>query len=243
MRFSITVRIIIFTLAILLCAIPACNKSSNSASTLKIEAKLAEAGSIIPREVEISGNQVRIAIEIPSGETEFTLFSTWIYLFDLALENVPDAKQVVLELYILGEPYAIITAQSDDIKAVIAEKMDMLTFFSRLVMTDQRPPEDSLRQALASGDWIVTNITITSKRVDIEAFPPVVKTHEEIVMYIFEAMHLTAAYAPDSQQVYLNLLLTEQPDLVVLANMADVRAFQLGEINAGTFLASLIISE
>jgi len=62
-------------------------------------------------------------------------------------------------------------------------------------------------------------------------------------LYIFEAMHLTAIYAPDSQQVYLNLLLTEQPDLVVMANMSDVRAFQLGEIDAGTFLALLTISE
>jgi len=58
-----------------------------------------------------------------------------------------------------------------------------------------------------------------------------------------EAFHLTTLYAPDSQQVYLHLLLTEEPDLIVMANMSDVHAFQICEIDAGTFLSGLTISE
>ena len=243
MNVSRTTRIIILAFAVLLLAVPACNTNTIDTATSEIETKMAETGSIIPRTVEIDRDQVSIAIEIPSGETEFGLYSTWVYLFDLALKNVPNVNQVVLELYTLGEPYATLTARSDDIEAVISEEIDLLTFFSRLEMQDQRPPEEGLCQALASRDWIVTNVTITSKRVDIEAFPPVSQTHEEIVMDLFEALHLTTLYAPDSQQVYLHLLLTEQPDLIVMANMADVRAFQVGEIDAGTFLAGLTISE
>ena len=62
-------------------------------------------------------------------------------------------------------------------------------------------------------------------------------------MYLFEALHLVSVYAPDSQQVYLQLLLIEQLDLIVIANMDDVRAYQVGEKDAGIFLASLTISE
>lgn len=243
MKISRTVRIIIFGFAILFLTIPACKMNTADSAISEIETKLAETGSFIPRTVEITRDQVSIAIEIPSGETEFGLYSSWVYLFNIALENVPNTKQVVLELYTLSEPYATLTAQSDDIEEVISEEIDLLTFFGRLEMRDQRPPEEGLRQALASQDWIITDITITSKRVDIEAFPPVVQTHEEIVMDWFEAFHLTTLYASDSQQVYLHLILTEQPDLTVMANMADVRAYQVGEIDVGTFLTSLTISE
>jgi hypothetical protein len=243
MKVSRTLLMIILTFAVLLLAAPACNMNAIDTATSKIEEKLAETGSFIPRNVEVTRDHVSIAIEISSGETEFGLYSSWVYLFNIALENAPNVNQVVLELYTLGEPYATLTAQSDDIEEVISEEIDLLTFFSRLEMTDQRPPEKGLRQALASRDWIVTNVTITSKRVDIEAFPPDSETHEEIVMDWFEALHLTTLYAPDSQQTYLHLLLTEQPDLIVMANMEDVRAFQVGEIDAGTFLARLTISE
>jgi hypothetical protein len=238
---------IILAFTVLLLAAPACNMphgdSAIDIATSKIEEKLAETGNLTPRTVEITRDQVTVAIDIPLGETEIGLYSTWVYLFNCALENVPNANQVVLELYTLGEPYATLIAQSDDIEAVISEQIDLLTFFSRLEMQDQRSPEDGLRQALASRDWIVTNVTITRKRVDIEAFPPVAQTYEEIVMDLFEAIYLTVVYAPDSQQVYLHLLLTEQPDLTVMANMADVHAYQVGKIDPGTFLSGLTISE
>jgi len=183
MKSSVIVRIVVFIFTIILFATTACKTDTSDTVVLEIEAELAETGNIIPRTIEISEDQVIISIEIPSGETEFTLYSTWVYLFNLALENVPAASQVVLELYTLGEPYATLTAKSDDIEAVINEEIDLLNFFSRLEMTDQRPPEDGLRQALASRNWIVTDVTISSNRTDIEAFPPVVQTHEEIVMY------------------------------------------------------------
>ena len=82
-----TTRIIILVFAVLLLAVPACNMNNTDNATSEIEAKMAETGSIIPRTVEIDREQVSIAIEIPSGETEFGLYSPWVYLFNIALES------------------------------------------------------------------------------------------------------------------------------------------------------------
>jgi len=241
MKAFFTVKIIISITVILLAAVPACTSNKNRISD--IEEEIAQTTSIIPRSVQIEKDLVSIAIEIPSGETESGMYLTCVYLFDVAIKNVPNAEQVILKLYTLDKPYVTLTAQSDDIKELISEKIDLLTFFARIEMDDERSAQDGLRQALASRDWIVTSIEINSEYVDIKAFIPEARANEEIATYLFEAMHLATVYAPDSQKIYLHILLTEEPDLTVTVNMEDVRKFETGTIDAGTFLAGWITSD
>jgi hypothetical protein len=235
------VKIIIFITVILLAMVPACTLGKTQ--VLKIEEEIAQTTSIIPRSVEIEKDLVSIAIEIPSGETESGLYLTCVYLFDVAIKNVPNAKQVILKLYTLDVPYATLTAQSDDIKELISEKIDFLTFFARIELSDERSAQDGLRQALSSRDWIVSSVEINSEYVDIKAFMPEARANEEIATHMFEAMHLATIYAPDSQKINLKILLAEEPDLTVSVNMEDVRKFQAGQIDAGTFLAGWITSD
>lgn len=228
-------------LAMLACNLPVVVHTAEQESAAEVAETLAESGNFTVRSAAYSGGDAVVQIDLEAGQSQAGLVSTWVYIFDSALKSQPKAKQVVIEMYAVGQPYAVLTAQAADIRALLGGKMELPAFVQKIQVEDRRAPAEGLRQALISRGWAVTSVEITPQQVTVEGFQPDGLSKEETVQEWFQGMRLAHLYAPESQEILLRILLPEPPALAVRASMEHVRAFLDGEIDPAAFLAGLVV--
>ena len=124
-----------------------------------------------------------------------------------------------------------------------AGDLDLQTFFERLQIDDERPPQAVIRQGLGAAGWGVSSVDVSPASVDIEFFQPQPENAQDIALTWFKAFQLAAEHAPDSQRVTLCVLLAEAPDPTVTAAMPHIKAYLNGDIDAAEFMSNWIVSE
>lgn len=232
----------ILLLASLACSLPNWI-NGNSRIVTEVEENLNASGQVILRDVVITRDIVKVAIDMPVGESQFSQFASWIFIFDHVLQHAPGVALVRIDVYLLDEPYFEVTAQADNIKAMVNNEIELMDFVNRLLIEDQRSPVIILKQALVNSGWIISDIQIVDTSVDIEGFPPEAETHDQVLSHWIEAIMVAADYAPECDQINIHLLLIGQPNMTVTVSMGDLQAYQKGEMDAIDFLANMTISE
>ena len=234
--------ILILLLASLSCSFPSF-LGENSKLVSEIEEDLQTNGHVNLREVVTTKEIVKVAIDLPGGESQFAQFASWVDIYGLVLQHAPDVDLVRIDTYILNEPYIAVTAQAENIKAVVNQEISPITFSKRLLVGEQRSPDLKLIQALGNSGWMVSDIQLTNASIDIEGIPPEAETYEEIVLIWIDALSLAAEHAPNSDQINLNLLYIGQPGMTLSVSRGDLIAYQNGELDVVNFLANVSISE
>ena len=234
--------ILFLLLASLACSFPSF-LGGNTKLVSEIEEDLQTNTHVKLREVVITQDIIKVAIDLPGGESQFAQFASWIDIYSLVLQHVPDVELVRIDTYILDEPCIAVSAQAENITALVNQEIEPLEFSKRLLVEDQGSPALKINQALGNLGWMVADIQLTTSSIDIEGFPPEADTYEDIVSIWLEALSLAAEHAPDSDQINLHLLFVGQPRTTLSVSRPDLMAYENGELDVVSFLANVSISE
>ena len=235
------------TILTLLFAMLACNlpsgENSREAAAHEIQEQLSQLSTMQVRSVIIDDQAVQIAIDQTAGQSLPSTYSTWVALLTTAAQAAPNTPTVILNITLLNEPYLTLSAQTNDIKALQAGETDLATFFERLQVVDERPPQAAIRQGLNAEGWGVSAVEVSPESVEIEFFQPQPENAQDIALTWFKAFGLAAEHAPDSQRVTLQVLLADAPNITVTAAMPHIKAYLNGDIEAAEFMSNWILSE
>lgn len=232
---------ITFCLTALACNLPVAVAPAGGEDPVEVERILAESGYILVRDVEVTGDQLTVKVNIDVGLSETGLYSSWIYIFDSVMKTNPETKTVVIEMYSVDTPYMAVTAKADNIKALLDGEIELRDFLEKVDVEDQRASEDGLRQAMRSRGWVLTEVEVSDQRVLIEGYLPYGLSKEQVVQAWFQVMQLAFDYAPSSKEVELRLLLEHSSKMTIKAQMTQIEAFVMGETDAAVFLSNLEI--
>ena len=217
--------------------------SRNSKLASEIEEDLTASGQVVLRDIVSTSDIIKVAIDVSAGESQFAQFACWLSVFEIVLQHAPEVALVRIDSYFLDEPYLAVTAQSENIEAVVNEEIDLITFYDRLLIEEQSSPSLILTGELMDLGWIVTDVQISDDLVEIKGFSPDAQNHEEIVVDWIDAMALAAEHAPDAQQISLHLLLIDTPNMIITVDMADLTAYLIGELDEVNFVANWMVSD
>lgn len=232
---------ITFCLVALACNLPVAVTPAGGGDSVEVEGALAESGYILVRDVEVTGDQLTVKVNMDVGLSETGLYSSWIYIFDSVMKTNPETKTVVIEMYSVDTPYMAVTAKADNIKALLDGEIDLREFLEKVEVEDRRASEDGLRQAIRSRGWVVTVVEVSDQRALIEGYLPSGLGKEQVVQEWFQVLQLAYDYAPSSKEVELRLLLEQPSEMTIKAQMAQIEAFVMGETDAAVFLSNLEI--
>lgn len=237
---SLTILVLVF--ATLACNLPS-GENSREAATNEIQEQLSQLSTLQMRSVTIDDQAVQIAIDQTAGQSLPGTYSTWVALLTTAAQAAPNTPTVILNITLLNEPYLTLSAQTYDINALQAGDLDLQSFFERLPVIDERPPQAAIRQGLNAEGWGVSAVEVSPESVEIEFFQPQPKNAQDIALTWFKAFRLVAEHAPDSQRVTLRVLLADAPNLTVTAAMPHIKAYLSDDIDAAEFMSNWIVSE
>jgi len=119
--------ILFLLLASLACSFPSF-LGGNTKLVSEIEEDLQTNTHVKLREVVITQDIIKVAIDLPGGESQFAQFASWIDIYSLVLQHVPDVELVRIDTYILDEPCIAVSAQAENITALVNQEIEPLEF-------------------------------------------------------------------------------------------------------------------
>jgi len=212
------------------------NGSPQSSPEEELTLRLTALG-ITVREIDLAATPALIAYDQAIGEARDTLALNWVMILRTALEVEPDLESIRLEMYYLGDPSLVITADAD---SVLAE--DLVQSVAGLQIEDIRPPEEAIRQGMALLGIPHALVSRTTETTTIHFVVPPGLAAEAILELWIHAFSLAAEKSPDTPGIMLDLPLSDGTTSTVEALTSDVLALLDGSLDPLAFAASLVIS-
>lgn len=192
---------------------------------------------ITVRDIDLAATPAVIAYDQAIGEARDTLALNWVMIFRTALEVQPDLASMRLEMYYLGDPSLVITA---DAETVLAE--DLAEAIAGLQIEDMRPPEEAIRQGMALLGIPHAVVSRTTETTTIHFVVPPALEAEAILELWIQAFSLAVEKSPETARIVLDLALSDGDTSTVEALTSDVRALLDGTLDPAAFAASLVVS-
>ena len=215
---------------------PPTNTNPQSSPEEELTLRLTALG-ITVRDIDLATTPAVIAYDQAIGEARDTLALNWVMIFRTALEVQPGLESMRLEMYYLGDPSLVITA---DAETVLAE--DLAEAIAGLQIEDLRPPEEAIRQGMALLGIPHAVVSRTTETTTIHFVVPPALEAEAILELWIQAVSLAAEKSPETARIVLDLALSDGNTSTVEALTSDVRALLDGTLDPVAFAASLVVS-
>jgi hypothetical protein len=207
-----------------------------------IQERLLDEYGIPTEEISYSDGQLTIVHNLSWIQDEGSLFANWLILMDTAVQEMPSAREVILELEYLGEPYMSLQANARQVRQAATGKLDLETFFSDLTYVDLRAPDQIIYQECALRGIDLENVDIAEDAVYIEYFPPFFTQQDELLTDWIDIADLALFAVPESETIMIHAGFIGQPDAEVEIRGESLRSYREGSISSAEFLSTITVA-
>jgi hypothetical protein len=222
----------------------ACNLTElGSDGESKIQDKLLDEYGVITNSVLYADKQVIISYPQPWIQDEGSLFANWLFMMDTAIEEMPFANEVILELNYLGEPHLSVRADAEQIRDVVSGDLDPEAFFNNLIYVELRSADQIIHQDLAYRGIDIESVEISGNEISIEYFQPHFSHQEELLTNWVEMADVALYAKPNTKKIIIHMVIIGQPEVEAEIPADQISAYREGTITPPELISSFHITQ
>ncbi|MCJ7716837.1 MAG: hypothetical protein MUO54_10000, partial [Anaerolineales bacterium] len=190
-------------------------------------------------DISESGDQVMVVYDQGADDDPEVMVIGWLLALEAAAAEAPDASEIILLTSFDGEPFLEITADADELRALIDGDLDQEAFLEGLEILDLRSLESQIFGRLVDQSLDVTSTSLSGRNLVIEYYPAPAKDSAALMDEWLEIFGVVFEENFALETIQIRALMLDTSVFVVDGTMEDIRAFYGGELTAFQFLASV----
>lgn len=202
-----------------------------------------DASGLVVEEVVVEEDQVTIAYEVLPDDDPEVMISGWLSAFEAAARAEPGLEDYILLAKMDGEPYLEIRTSGLDLAGYLEEELTLEEFLGRLEMSDLRPPEEQLADALIELGLDLIQVRKSGAGLVVEYYPAPADSQAELLEEWWGMFSAAAEIDPALETLQIRAVMLDTSVFVVEGDLGQVRSLSQLEITPLQFLASLEIAE